>query len=55
MWRYTKAANRTANIATPVFHDNKVFYTSNYDTGGALLGLSAKNGEVRGVRNLLHP
>jgi outer membrane protein assembly factor BamB len=46
MWHYTKAANRTANIATPVFHDNKVFYTSNYDTGGALLGLTAKNGEV---------
>jgi outer membrane protein assembly factor BamB len=46
MWHYTKAANRTANIATPVFHDDKVFYTSNYDTGGALLGLTAKNGEV---------
>jgi hypothetical protein len=29
-----------------VFHDNKVFYTSNYDTGGALLGLTARNGEV---------
>ena len=37
----------TANIATPVFFDNKVFYTSDYDTGGALLGLTAQNGEVK--------
>jgi outer membrane protein assembly factor BamB len=47
MWRYTRAANYTANITTPVFHDNKVFYTSAYDTGGALLGLRAQAGEVR--------
>ena len=47
MWRYMPVANRTANIATPVFSDNKVFYTSNYDTGGALLGLTAQNGEVK--------
>ncbi|HUJ21779.1 MAG TPA: PQQ-binding-like beta-propeller repeat protein [Bryobacteraceae bacterium] len=47
MWRYERAANRTANIATPVFHDNKVFYTSDYGTGGGLLGLTARNGEVK--------
>lgn len=47
MWRYEKVANRTANIATPVFHDNKVFYTSAYDTGCALLGLTAQNGTVK--------
>jgi outer membrane protein assembly factor BamB len=47
MWRYRPAANNTANIATPVFFDNKVFYTSNYGTGGALLGLRAANGEVQ--------
>jgi outer membrane protein assembly factor BamB len=47
MWRYRQAANNTANIATPVFFDNKVFYTSAYGTGGALLGLRAENGEVR--------
>jgi outer membrane protein assembly factor BamB len=46
MWRYPKVANRTANIATPIFHDNKVFYTSNYGTGAALLALTAQNGEV---------
>jgi outer membrane protein assembly factor BamB len=47
MWRYTQAANGTANIATPVFFNNKVFYTSAYDTGGALLNLTAQAGEVR--------
>ncbi len=47
MWSYERVANRTANIATPVFHDNKVFYTSAYGTGCALLGLTAQNGEVK--------
>jgi outer membrane protein assembly factor BamB len=47
MWKYRPAANNTANIATPVFFDNKVFYTSAYGTGGALLGLRAENGEVK--------
>ncbi len=46
MWRYTKVANQTANVTTPVFYDNKVFYTSGYDTGGALLGLTAKDGAI---------
>jgi outer membrane protein assembly factor BamB len=47
MWRYTPVANRTANITTPVFADNKVFFTSAYGTGGALLGLRASGQEVR--------
>ncbi|MBZ5595451.1 MAG: PQQ-like beta-propeller repeat protein [Acidobacteriia bacterium] len=47
MWRYERVANRTANIATPVFQDNKVFYTSAYGTGGALLGLTAQDGAVK--------
>jgi outer membrane protein assembly factor BamB len=47
MWRYEPVSNRTANIATPVVHDNKVFYTSAYDTGCALLSLKAENGEVK--------
>jgi outer membrane protein assembly factor BamB len=47
MWKYGRVANRTANIATPVFFDNKVFYTSAYGTGGALLALTAQGGEVK--------
>jgi outer membrane protein assembly factor BamB len=47
MWRYEKVANDTANITTPIFFKDKVFYTSNYNTGAALLRLKAENGEVR--------
>ena len=47
MWRYQPVANGTANVATPVFFDNKVFYTSAYNTGCALLNLKAQNGEVK--------
>jgi outer membrane protein assembly factor BamB len=47
MWHYPRVANGTANIATPVFHDNKVFYSSDYGTGGALLSLRAEGGDVR--------
>jgi outer membrane protein assembly factor BamB len=46
MWHYERAANGIANITTPLFFDNKVFYTSAYDTGGGLLGLAAQNGAV---------
>ena len=47
MWRHRAVSNNTANITTPVFSDNKVFYSSAYGTGGALLGLRAEGGEVR--------
>jgi outer membrane protein assembly factor BamB len=47
MWRNSSAANAAANCTTPVFADNKVFFTSSYGTGAALLGLSAQGGEVK--------
>jgi outer membrane protein assembly factor BamB len=47
MWRHPAVANGTANVATPIFSDNKVFYSSNYGTGAALLGLTAQGGEVK--------
>jgi len=46
MFRYPKAANQVANIATPIYSNNKVFFTSAYGTGGGLLDLTAQNGEV---------
>lgn len=46
MFSYPRAANQTANITTPIFFDNKVFFTSAYDTGAGLVGLSAQNGSV---------
>jgi outer membrane protein assembly factor BamB len=47
MWRYERVANDTANITTPIFHENQVFYSSNYGVGGALLNLRVEGGEVR--------
>src|SRR6185295_13957142 len=47
LWRHPAVANGTANVATPIFHDNKVFYSSAYGTGAALLGLLAQAGEVK--------
>jgi outer membrane protein assembly factor BamB len=46
MFRYPAASNRTANVATPVFFNDKVFFTSAYGTGGGLVALTAQNGEV---------
>ena len=46
MFRYPNAANKTANVATPVYSDNRVFFASAYGTGGGLLQLAAKDGEV---------
>lgn len=47
MWNYDRAANGTANCTTPIFADNKVFFSSAYGTGSALLGLSVQGGEVK--------
>lgn len=46
LWRYTPVANRTANVATPVVFGNRVFVSSAYNTGGALLRLDAAGGMV---------
>ena len=47
MFRYENAANWVANVATPIFSNNKVFFSSAYGTGGGLLDLTVQNGEVR--------
>lgn len=47
MFRYERAANGTANCATPVYADNRVFFSSAYGTGGALLKLRAEGGMVK--------
>jgi outer membrane protein assembly factor BamB len=46
MWRNERAANDTANCASPVYAEGKVFYSSAYGAGGALLWLSVKDGLV---------
>ena len=47
LWRYDQIANRTANIATPIFHNNAVFYSTDYGTGCALLKLAQDGGGVK--------
>jgi outer membrane protein assembly factor BamB len=40
LWSYDRVANRTANVATPVVAGNRVFLSSDYGTGAALLELA---------------
>jgi outer membrane protein assembly factor BamB len=46
LWSYGKVANRTANIATPIVRGNRVFVSSDYGTGSALLELVASGNNV---------
>ena len=55
MFRYPRAANNVANGATPVFSSNKLFFTSGYGTGAALLELTAKDGEVAMAESYFTP
>jgi outer membrane protein assembly factor BamB len=45
LWRYEQPANRVANCAAPVFHGNKVLFSSAYGTGAGLFNLNPQ-GEV---------
>lgn len=47
LWSYDRVANRTANIATPIVRGNRVFLSSDYGTGAALLELTAGGGGIR--------
>lgn len=46
LWSYNRVANGTANIATPLVRGNRVFISSDYGTGAALLELTATGGGV---------
>jgi outer membrane protein assembly factor BamB len=41
LWSYNRAANNTANIATPVVRGNRVFFSSDYGTGAGLVIVKA--------------
>jgi outer membrane protein assembly factor BamB len=47
LWSYRPVANGIANIATPIVRGNRVFLSSDYDTGSALLELTPSGNEVR--------
>lgn len=46
LWSYDRVSNRTANIATPIARGNRVFVSSDYGTGAALLELAASGTAV---------
>lgn len=46
LWSYDRVANRTANVATPIVRRNRVFVSSDYGTGAALLEMAAGEGGV---------
>jgi outer membrane protein assembly factor BamB len=47
LWSYGQVANGTANIATPIVRGNRVFLSSAYGTGGALLELTPSGNSVQ--------
>jgi outer membrane protein assembly factor BamB len=50
LWGYNRVANPTANISTPIIHDDLVFDSTSYGTGAALLQLSSDGpGKVKAV------
>jgi outer membrane protein assembly factor BamB len=51
LWNYGTVANRVANIATPIVRGNRVFVSSDYGTGSALLELSPAGAGV-GVKEV---
>jgi outer membrane protein assembly factor BamB len=46
LWSYDRVANRVANIATPIARGNRVFLSSDYGTGAALLELTPSGGTI---------
>jgi outer membrane protein assembly factor BamB len=46
LWSYNQVSNTTANIATPIVRGNKVFLSSDYGTGAALLELTPTGGGI---------
>jgi outer membrane protein assembly factor BamB len=47
LWSYGQVANNVANIATPIVRGNRVFVSSDYGTGSALLELTASGKDVK--------
>jgi outer membrane protein assembly factor BamB len=47
LWGYEQVANDIANIATPVVRENRVFVSSDYGTGAALLELTPSGGGMQ--------
>ena len=44
LWRHPWETTLDANVATPIYHDGRLFISTGYGTGCALFELSANNG-----------
>lgn len=55
LWGYNAVANDTANIPTPIVHDDYVFCSSGYGTGAALLRLTKKRDAVNASQKYFLP
>jgi len=53
LWGYNKIANGTANIPNPQVRGDRVFVTTNYDSGSALLKLS-RDGDAVNVEEIYY-
>ena len=47
LWKYSGANNGTANVTTPIVHNDHVFVSSSYGTGGGLARISAADGKQK--------
>jgi outer membrane protein assembly factor BamB len=47
LWSYGQVSNEVANIATPIVRGNRVFLSSDYGTGSALLELTPSGNGIR--------
>jgi outer membrane protein assembly factor BamB len=43
LWDYSRPANNVANVATPIVRANRVFISSDYDTGGGVVEIKPDN------------
>jgi outer membrane protein assembly factor BamB len=55
LWNYNPIANGTANISTPVISGDQVFISTGYQTGAALLQLSARPDGVKAIERYFLP
>lgn len=54
LWQYEKIANGTANVPTPIVHENMVFCSSGYNDGGSALLELKRRGNGISVREVYY-
>lgn len=54
LWNYDRVANTTANIPTPIVHEDYVFCSTGYDDGGTALLKISPNGKKLSVKEIYY-